>query len=114
MSETVERDAAYAEWLGTRPESVQKVGAVVKPWVWYVMRHDNLDDATDSYDFAVYRLYSISEDGTVTVAKYERWFGGASLHSVFGVKPEDLRALPADFDFDKWATDFDYNIGTEG
>jgi hypothetical protein len=106
-------EVLYADWLATRPESVQKVGAIIKPWIWYAMRRrDDLENG-DSYGFAVYRLYSISEDGTVTVYKHERIFRGAVMHSVFGVQPDGLRALPSSFDIDKWADDFNYNEGEE-
>jgi hypothetical protein len=110
-SEAVKR--AYQEWLDTRPAVVRDVGSRLVPWCWYAMRHDNLDDATDSYGFAVYRLYSINESGTVTVTKHERIFGGASMYSVFGVSPDDLRELPEEFDFDAWSADFGYSVGQE-
>jgi hypothetical protein len=106
-----EQEQAYAEWLSSRPESVRVVGMAVRPWRWYVMHHDNLTDAADSYDFAVYRLYSISENGTVTVTKFERMLAGASMHDVFGVNPADLRELPEAFDFEAWRRDFAYSVG---
>ena len=85
LSEAV---AAWEEWLSTRPESIQALGARLQPWKRYTL-HDN-----------ICRLVSLSEDGTVTVRISHEDNRDNPIflfeRDVFGVSPDDLREVLED------------------
>lgn len=77
---TEEDQADWAEWVGSRPDSVRIIAEKFDPWSLFRLK------TTDQR----VTIYSFSEDGTVTV----NITGEFNLHlfdsQVFGINPDDL------------------------
>ena len=82
-----EEVAAWKEWVATRPDVVRKIAERLEPWSLYRLK-DTGQRVT---------LYSISEDGTVTVDITGQYNAMLFDRQVFGINPNDLEpcALPA-------------------
>jgi hypothetical protein len=84
------RKKALAAWLKTRPAIIRKVASKLPPWNLYKMK--------DTGQHC--RLYSYSEDGTVTVTivghenAFQNEIAQMFAHNVFGVSPTDLEVIP--------------------
>lgn len=73
-------EAAWSEWVATRPESVQKLCRQLPPDRLYRLK-------TSGHRVT---LYSYSEDGTLTVVVSGEYNAVTFGRKVFGIKPEDL------------------------
>ena len=80
VTDPVERERFWNEWLADRPKIIQEMGEKLKPWHLY--RLTTTDQKVT--------LYSFSEDGTVTVDVVE---GRNADHRVFGIRPDDLEVI---------------------
>lgn len=82
---TEEQESGYHAWVKTRPPVVREIAERLEPWSLYRMK------STDQ----LVTLYSISEDGTVTVNVTSEFNGPWVMdRQVFGIEPDDLE--PAD------------------
>ena len=73
---------ALKQWLADRPQIIKDLAASHPPDGEYRLANGADDD--------LYTIYSYSEDGTITVTRHNRLFGGMPMWNVFGMKPEDL------------------------
>ena len=73
-------EAAWNEWVATRPESVQKLCRQLPPNRLYRLK-------TSGHRVT---LYSYCEDGTLTVEVSGEYNAVMFDRRVFGIKPEDL------------------------
>lgn len=73
----------YEEWLASRPQIIKNMVARWPHDVDYVMNGDG----------DIYRIYSYSENGTVTVTRFTC---GLPVWNVFGVDPANLSPLVPD------------------
>ena len=82
--------AAWEQWLSTRPESIQTLGAYLQPWKRYKLHNSTC------------RLVSFNEDGTVTVriSREDNRDNAIFMfeREVFGVPPDDLHEVLGDDD----------------
>jgi hypothetical protein len=88
MSKIIEIDqAAWKEWVGTRPPIVQELCERLPPDRIYLLKSSGHRVT----------LYSYSENGTVTVNVTGEYNAVTFDRQVFGIKPDDLEEcdLPA-------------------
>jgi hypothetical protein len=79
-----EEVTAWKEWVASRPAAVRKIAERLEPWTLYRLK-DTGQRVT---------LYSISEDGTVTVDITGEYNAMLFDRQVFGINPNDL--IPCD------------------
>ena len=77
---TAEVEAAWKEWVAERPDAVRAVAERFDPWTLYRMKSTNQRVT----------LYSISEDGTVSVDVSGAYNFVFCERTVFGIDPNDL------------------------
>ena len=77
---TAEEEAGWKEWVATRPDVVRKIGERLEPWQLYRLKTTGQRVT----------LYSISEDGTVTVDITGEYNAILFDRQVFGINPDDL------------------------
>lgn len=81
---TKEQAGAWKEWVSARPDVVRAVAERLDPWSLYRMK------STGNRVGNRVTLYSISEDGTVTVDVTAEYNFLSFERRVFGVLPDDL------------------------
>ncbi len=77
---TSEQERGWAEWVASRPDTVRVIAERLEPWSLYRLK------TTEQR----VTLYSISEDGTVTVTVTGEFNAVAFDRQVFGIDPDDL------------------------
>lgn len=84
---TAEDEASWNEFVRTRPDVVRRIAERLKPWELYRLKTTGQRVT----------LYSISEDGTVTVDITGEYNATLFDCQVFGINPDDLEPcdLPA-------------------
>ena len=80
MNRRMNRRRSFDLWLASRPRVIRVMGRALKPWHLYRTKVTG----------QVCRLYSFSEDGTVSVVMLT---GHSRGFRVFGMSPADLRRL---------------------
>lgn len=85
---TSEQEAAWAEWVESRPESVKAVAKRFDPWSLYLLKTTGQRVT----------ILAIAEDGTVRVNVSGNYNFLIFERQVFGINPDDLEPceLPSD------------------
>ena len=82
-----EQEATWKAWVASRPEGVRRIAERLDPWTLYVLKPTGQRVT----------LYSIVEDGTVTVNVTGDYNAVLFERRVYGINPDNLSpcALPA-------------------